>query len=165
MKKANKIILNKRTNWFVAVFGVIWLFFVFTMATILTWGIIDSGKIYGYEFLLFYLGILLFGFLGLSLVLWHLTGKEEITFDPDKLIIKKRGLLIQFPLKLKYEDADYFTLSEDKTPFWAKWWGISGGEISLIFLNQKIQFGQDLKKEEALLIIEKLNDKLFERKK
>lgn len=174
-----KFIIKNKTNWYAIVNLLILLMIpIFILAIFIALSIASNIPIYKlslYEsiFLLIVTG---FGFYILNWILWQLKGYEEIEFNKDELIIKRKGKLINDKLKIQtsiiqmFEEQAYTPIGIDTYMFrnpllFSRLIGESGGRILVKYgrkKKNKVNFGLGLTPEEARTYAKQMNDILRE---
>ncbi|MFB1012497.1 MAG: hypothetical protein QMC68_01990 [Bacteroidia bacterium] len=152
--------IKKKPNWFVLVltgFGSIgWVGIMITV----TFGLLSSPQKIDGEFMLI-LGFFLFaGTFVLKIFLWHLKGREQITITEQELIIAKKGTIFTIPRRFELFEINKICIANTNRPLrWTYLWGLSGGNIEILYFHQKKYFGQSIEKEQAKELIQQLETK------
>lgn len=152
--------IKKKPNWFVLVLTGFWsIGWVGIMITVTFGLIINPQKIDGEPIII--LGFFLFvGTFVLNIFLWHLKGREQITITEQELIIEKKGTLFTIPRRFELFEINKIRIANTNRPTrWTDLWGLSGGNIEILYFRQKKYFGQSIEKEQARELIQQVETK------
>ena len=141
---------------------------------LVTWGAIIITIGYGLsnnpkkaDTLLFsvFILLLLFGLLAIDILLWLVRGKESIEITNDNFIIKRMGSLLKLKRSYPIREINGFSVSDgNNVSFWAKSYGLAGGQIRFDVKGKTKFIGQTLTKAEAQEYVNELNALLSSRK-
>lgn len=153
--------INREPNLFILLLSGLWSLGWVGLMVPLVYGLSTDTDKLDAEIILFLTFFFLAGLFALKTFLWHLRGQEKVTFDDKELKIEKLGTILTTLRKFETQELDGFSLTEKPTtPMWIKFWGLGGGQIQFNYLGQTKYFGQTLTKNDANIIISKLNDRL-----
>jgi hypothetical protein len=153
------ILINNRRNYFMLIISGLWLIGWTSILFIFFFGfVVDKGK-FDNDFYLIIPLYLVAGIVVTKIFLWQARGKEKIKLSKENISISKLGTILVVSSKFETNLVDSFiALNSFENSYWKRLYGFSGGLIKFNYLDTPKYFGLTLEKDEAKIIVEKINN-------
>lgn len=127
----------------------LWLLGTVVMSGVVLYGVLTDATYMHWDALSMLLVMLVPQLFLLHVFFWNLRGREKVVIGDSLLRIVKEGGLFTTSRTFELNLIDDVTCAKGQLPGWLRRFGLHGGGVAIVYMEQEKYFGQSINKAEA----------------